>query len=94
METGVLGGIWSNWGADYADDKGTVCHREGGGDGQWILCDEGASRDVSTWGVWDKGDQEENILAQVLKWRCHCGVIPRQGGWGVYDVCGDMDGHK
>ena len=52
----------SNWVADDADDKATVWNKEGCGDRKGILCAEGASRDVSTWGVWDNGDQEKEIL--------------------------------
>ena len=53
----VQGGLWSNWGADDAGYKATVCHREGFGDGKWIFSAERSSRDVIAWGVWDDSDQ-------------------------------------
>ena len=60
-ESRVRGGLCSNWGDDDVDDKATVWHREGYGDGQCILCAEGTSKDVSAWGVWEDVDQEKNI---------------------------------
>ena len=84
-ESGVRGGLWINWGDDDADDKATVWHSEGYGDGQCLLCDEGADRDVSSWGVWEYGDQK-TILAQVLKWICHLGILTRQRGCGMFVV--------
>ena len=53
------------------DDEDTVWHREEFDDGKYLLCAEGESRYVSSWGVWEDGDQEKKRIEQVLHGRFH-----------------------
>ena len=80
-------------GCDYMYDKATVWNREVCGDGHCLLCAEGYSSYVSTWGVWYNGDEETNCTKYCKGYAIEALFQDRGFGY-VYAFCGDMDGHK
>ena len=76
------------------DERATVWYREVCGGVQWLLCDEGFSRDFSTWGVWDDGYQEKIYWPKYYKVNSIESLFQGKEAGVVYTVLGDLDGNK